>query len=196
MRTNRVLLAAAVSVMALALTGCGGDEGGSKVPSAATGGATTSGSSAGSSGGSGAGDDVAAYVAAQGKYVKCLRDNGIDAPDPDAKGNIDFGGGDNLRALKKDSKFKTASVACAEYLTAVPESVEKGNQPALTAAQIKVKQEYATCMQKNGAADFPDPGADGLGQGEWDQTSAGAKRATRVCGPIIGVPATAAPGKG
>ncbi|WP_330289940.1 hypothetical protein [Streptomyces sp. NBC_00576] len=193
MRTNRVLLAVAASVMAFALTGCGGDDSGSKVPTAASGGATTA---SGSSAGDGSGDDVATYVAAQGKYVKCLRDNGIDAPDPDAKGNIDFGGGDNLRALKKDPKFKTASVACAEYLTAVPESVEKGNQPALTAAQIKVKQEYATCMQKNGAADFPDPGADGLGQGEWDQTSAGAKRATRICGPIVGVPATAAPGKG
>ncbi|GAA3894940.1 hypothetical protein GCM10023084_54640 [Streptomyces lacrimifluminis] len=192
MRINRVLLAAAASVMALALTGCGSGDGGSKVPTAASEGAAASGSSTGG----GSGDDVAAYVAAQGKYVKCLRENGIDAPDPDAQGNIDFGGGDNLRALKKNPKFKTASVACDEYLTAVPESVEKGNQPALTAAQIKVKQEYATCMQKNGAADFPDPGADGLGQGEWDQTSAGAKRATRICGPIVGVPATAAPGKG
>lgn len=193
MRTNRVLLAVATSVMAFALTGCGGDDGGSKVPTAASGGATTA---SGSSAGDGSGDDVAAYVAAQGEYVKCLRDNGIDAPDPDAKGNIDFGGGDNVRALKKDAKFQAASEACAKYLTAVPESVEKGNQPALTAAQIKVKQEYATCMQKNGAADFPDPGADGLGQGEWDQTSAGAKRAIRICGPIVGVPATAAPGKG
>ncbi|WP_369036819.1 hypothetical protein [Streptomyces adonidis] len=194
MRTNRVLLAVAASVMAFALTGCGGGDGGSKVPTAASGGATTA--SGGAAAGDGAGDDVAAYVAAQGKYVKCLRDNGIDAPDPDAQGNIDFGGGDNVRALKKDPKFQAASEACAEFVTAVPESVEKGNQPALTAAQIKVKQEYATCMQKNGAADFPDPGPDGLGQGEWDQTSAGAKRATRICGPIVGVPATAAPGKG
>jgi len=194
MRTNRVLLAVAASVMAFALTGCGGDDGSSKVPTAASGSATAA--SGAAAAGDGAGDDVAAYVAAQGKYVKCLRDNGIDAPDPDSQGNIDFGGGDNLRALKKDAKFQAASEACAEYVTAVPESVEKGNQPALTAAQIKVKQEYATCMQKNGAADFPDPGPDGLGQGEWDQTSAGAKRATRICGPIIGVPATAATGKG
>ncbi|GGL89909.1 hypothetical protein GCM10010129_37210 [Streptomyces fumigatiscleroticus] len=190
MRTNRVLLAAAASVMAFALAGCGSDDGGSKVPTAASGGAATS---SAASGGQGGGDDVAAYVQAQREYVKCLRDNGVDAPDPDAKGNIDFG---DDPAMKKDATFQAATEKCAKYLTAVPESVEKGNQPKLTAEQIKVKQQYAKCMQDNGAADFPDPGPDGLGQGEWDQSSAGAKRATRICGPIVGVPATPGPGKG
>ncbi|MFF7854363.1 hypothetical protein [Streptomyces sp. NPDC007904] len=190
MRTNRVLLAAAASVMALALTGCGGDDGEPDIPTAADGGATTA--SAGSDG-QGGGDDVAAYVRAQRAYVKCLRDNGVDAPDPDEKGNIDFG--DN-RALKKDATFRSATEKCADLLAAVPESIEKDNQSKLTAEQIEVKQRYAKCMQENGAADFPDPGPDGLGQGEWDQSSAGAKRAIRICGPIVGVPETPGPGKG
>ncbi|MDT0613635.1 hypothetical protein [Streptomyces lancefieldiae] len=190
MRTNRVLLAAVASVMALALTGCGGEEGESEIPTAASGGATAS--SAGQDGQSG-GDDVAAYVQAQRTYVKCLRENGVDAPDPDEKGNIDFGGN---RELKKDATFRTATEKCAEHLAAVPESIEKGNQSKLTAEQIEVKQRYATCMQENGAADFPDPGPDGLGQGEWDQSSAGAKRAMRICGPIVGVPENPGPGKG
>jgi hypothetical protein len=189
-RTNRVLLAAVASVVALALSGCGGDDGESEIPTAASGGATTS--SVGSDGQSG-GDDVAAYVQAQREYVKCLRENGVDAPDPDDKGTIDFG--DNL-ALKKDAKFQAATEKCADHLTAVPESIEKDNQSKLTAEQIKVKQRYAQCMQENGAADFPDPGPDGLGQGDWDQSSAGAKRAIRICGPIVGVPATPSPGKG
>ncbi|GAA2260882.1 hypothetical protein GCM10010415_24220 [Streptomyces atrovirens] len=190
MRANRVLLAAAASVVALALTGCGGDEGDSDIPTAASGGAATP--SAGSDA-QGGGDDVAAYVQAQREYVKCLRENGVDAPDPDEKGTIDFG--DNLD-LKKDAKFRAATEKCAEYLAAVPESIEKGNQSKLTAEQIKVKQQYAKCMQENGAADFPDPGPDGLGQGEWDQSSAGAKRAIRICGPIVGVPENPGPGKG
>ncbi|MGW0705757.1 hypothetical protein ACWD4G_07285 [Streptomyces sp. NPDC002643] len=194
MRTNRVLLAAVASVMTLALAGCGGDEGGSEIPSAASDGAVTpSAGTDGESGGESGGDDVAAYVKAQREYVKCLRENGVDAPDPDDKGNIDFG--DNA-ALKKDPKFLAASEKCAEFVVAVPESIEKGNQAELTPAQIKVKQDYAKCMQENGAPDFPDPGPDGLGQGEWDQSSAGAKRAIRICGPIVGVPATPSPGKG
>jgi hypothetical protein len=189
-RANRVLLAAVASVMALALTGCGGDEGESDIPTAASGGATTQSADSDAQGG---GDDVAAYVQAQREYVKCLRENGVDAPDPDDKGNIDFG--DN-RALKKDAKFQAATEKCADHLAAVPESIEKDNQSKLTAEQIKVKQQYAKCMQENGAADFPDPGPDGLGQGDWDQSSAGAKRAIRICGPIVGVPESAGPGKG
>ncbi|MFF8102588.1 hypothetical protein ACF07S_23045 [Streptomyces sp. NPDC016640] len=190
MRTNRVLLAAAASVVVLALTGCGGDGGESDIPTAASGGATTP--SAGSDG-AGGGDDVAAYVRAQREYVKCLRENGVDAPDPDEKGNIDFGGD---ATLKKDAKFRAATEKCADLLAAVPESLEKGNQNKLTPEQIEVKQRYARCMQENGAADFPDPGPDGLGQGEWDQSSAGAKRAIRICGPIVGVPENPGPGKG
>ncbi|MEU0738678.1 hypothetical protein [Streptomyces sp. NPDC006134] len=176
--------------LALALTGCGGDRSESEIPTAASGGAATP--SAGADG-QGAGDDVAAYVRAQRTYVKCLRENGVDAPDPDGKGNIDFG---DDASLKKDATFRAAMEKCAGHLAAVPESIEKGNQSKLTAEQIKVKQRYATCMQDNGAADFPDPGPDGLGQGEWDQSSAGAERAMRICGPIVGVPATPGPGKG
>ncbi|MFB8084773.1 hypothetical protein EAO73_33860 [Streptomyces sp. col6] len=190
MRTNRVRPAVAASVMAFVLAGCGSGDGGAEVPTAGGGQV-----SAPAEGGKGA-DDVAAYVKAQRAYVKCLREHGVDAPDPDAKGTIDLGEGDQRRALKQDPKFTAAQEKCASYVSAVPESIEKGNQPTLSAEQIKVKREYAACMQKNGAADFPDPGPDGLGQGEWDQSAAGAKRAARVCGPVIGVPESAGPGKG
>ncbi|MEV5439505.1 hypothetical protein AB0K80_26350 [Streptomyces sp. NPDC052682] len=192
MRANRILLAAA-TVGAFALTGCGGDDGGSKVPTAGSGGAASQqGDASGEQGGK---DDVTAYVEAQRAYVKCLRQNGFDAPDPDARGNIDFGSGDARIALKKDPKFRAATEKCAKYQAAVPESLEKGNQN-LTPKQIEVKRKYADCMQKNGAPDFPDPGPDGLGQGEWDQSSASAKRAIRICGPIVGVPENPGPGKG
>ncbi|MFC8532815.1 hypothetical protein [Streptomyces sp. NPDC057249] len=190
MRTNRVRPAAAALAMAFVLAGCGGSDGGAEVPTAG-GGKVSAPAGRGK-----ATDDIAAYVRAQRAYVKCLREHGVDAPDPDAKGTIDFGAGDQRRELKQDPKFRAAQEKCARYVSAVPESIEKGNQPELSAAQIKVKREYAACMQKNGAADFPDPGPDGLGQDEWDQSAAGAKRAARICGPIIGVPENAGPGKG
>ncbi|WOX23895.1 hypothetical protein [Streptomyces solicathayae] len=201
MRTNRVLLAATATVLAFALTGCGSDdEGGGKVPTANGGGASKS---AGAPGGSGGKDDVAAYVEGQRAYVKCMRDSGVDMPDPDENGVIDFGSdGTALRALKKDPKFRTAGEKCQKLQVALPESIEAANRPKLTPEQIKIKRDYAACMQKNGAADFPDPGPDGYGGDnnsgapEWDQTSAGAKRATRTCAPIIGAPVNPPAGKG
>lgn len=191
MRTNRVLMAVVTaSVMAITLAGCGGEDDAPKVPTAGDNASAASGKTAAP----GSGDDVSAYVNAQREWVKCLRENGVDAPDPDAKGQVDFG--DNA-ALKKDTKFLNASEKCASLVAAVPESLENANQPELTPEQIKVKRDYADCMQKNGAPDFPDPGPDGTAQGsEWDQTSAGAKRATRVCAPIIGDPVDQPEGKG
>ncbi|MDT9692511.1 hypothetical protein Q5762_30115 [Streptomyces sp. P9(2023)] len=199
--TNRVLMAAAASVMALALTGCGSDDGGSKVPTAggATSGTGTGGTgsgSGGSGGGGGSGDgELAAYIDGKRAFVKCLRENGIDAPDPDANGQVDLG--DNA-ALKKNPTFLKASEKCAAINPPVPEAVEKSLQPKLSPEQIKIRRDYAECMQKNGAPDFPEPAADGYDAGdiEWDQTSAGAKRATRTCAPIIGDPVDPGPGKG
>ncbi|WP_328836458.1 hypothetical protein [Streptomyces europaeiscabiei] len=201
MGTNRVLLAAVASVVAFALTGCGGDDAGSKVPTAGGGDSSTPATTTGEQGG---GDEVAAYVKAQRDWVRCLRDNGVDAPDPDEKGEVDFGDGDGdgTRALKKDPKFLDASKKCADKKATVPESVENANRPELTAAQIRAARDFAACMQKNGAPDYPDPGPDGYqrnnnsGIPEWDQSSAGAQRATRVCAPISGNPTNQPPAKG
>jgi hypothetical protein len=196
MRTNRVLLASVASVMAFALSGCGSDDGGAKVPSA--GGAGTSASERANGGG--AEDELAVYVQGQREWVKCMRDNGIDVPDPDESGQVDLSG--QGLALKKNPKFVDASKKCSAKKPAVPESVEAANRPKLTPEQIKTKREYAECMQKNGAQDFPDPGPDGYGgdnnsgEPEWDQSSAGAQRATRVCAPIIGNPTNPPAGKG
>ncbi|MGW2084695.1 hypothetical protein [Streptomyces sp. NPDC001880] len=200
MRTNRVLLAATASVLVFALTGCGNDDDGAKVPSA--GGADKSASAGATGGGSGGGgeDELAAYVRGQREWVKCVRDNGVDVPDPDETGQVDLSG--QGLALKKNPKFIDASKKCSAKKPAVPESVEAANRPKLTPEQIKAKREYAECMQKNGAPDFPDPGPDGYagdnnsGVPEWNQSSAGAQRATRTCAPVIGDPANPPVGRG
>lgn len=199
MMTNRVLPAVVASIAAFALTGCGGDDGGSKVPTAGGGDSSASATTTGEQGG---GDEVAAYVKAQRDWVECLRDSGVDAPDPDEKGEVDFGGADGARALKKDPTFLKASQKCADKKATVPQSIEDANRPKLTAAQIKVARDFAACMQKNGAPDYPDPGPDGYqkndnsGIPEWDQSSAGAQRATRICAPISGNPTNQPPAKG
>jgi hypothetical protein len=175
---RRVLLAAAASVVAVSLTACGGGEDKAKVPSAG---------GAGNGAPAAAGNDVAAYVNAQREWVKCLREQGLDVPDPNAMGVVEFG--DN-RAVKQNPVFLRATEKCASLQVAVPESVEEAQRPKLSAEQIETRERYAECMQGNGAPDFPDPGPDGYApqDAEWDQQSAGARRATRTCAPIIGAP--------
>lgn len=185
-----------VAAALVVLAGCGGGGGGdAKVPSADGGGRS---SAAGGSAGQGGGSDVAAYVESQRKWVACMRQNGVDLADPDSKGQVEMSG--LGPAVKKDPKFLNASTKCAKFKGTVPQDLEP-TEPNLTEAQLKVQREYATCMQNNGAPDFPDPEADGnrndnSGDPGWDQTSAGAQRATRLCAPIIGAPTDQPVGKG
>lgn len=132
--------------------------------------------------------------------VRCLRDNGVDTPDPDEKGEVDFGGGDGS-AVKKDPHFLHAK-KCADMKATVPVSVEDVNRPWLTAAQIKAARDFAACLQTNSAPDCPRPGPDGYrknnnsGISAWDQSSADAQCATRICAPISGNPTNQPPAKG
>ncbi|MGY0061285.1 hypothetical protein ACWY4P_32890 [Streptomyces sp. LZ34] len=177
----RVWPAVVVSVVALGLAGCGGGGGGGDEVASAQDGKRASGASKAGEG------EVARYVEGQRKYVKCLREEGLDVPDPDAKGRIEFG---DARELKADPKFRRAQEQCSEFSLPVPEELEKDARPELSAKEIATQKRYAKCMQDNGAPDFPDAGDDGhFDDKVWNQTSAGAKRATRTCGPIIGAPA-------
>ncbi|KQX11758.1 hypothetical protein ASC82_18060 [Streptomyces sp. Root431] len=198
MRTNRLLLTAAAAGLALALTGCGGDgDETGKIPTAVESTASGGTGKTTGSGGSGSGkDEVTAYVDAQRAWVKCLRANGIDAPDPDENGQVDLG---DARPLKTDPTSRRALEKCSADKAAVPAEIERRLAPKLTPEQIKKQFEFADCMQKNGAPDFPDPEADGHAYGDdqqWNATTAAAKQAARTCAPIIGDPVEHGPGKG
>ncbi|MES4907174.1 MULTISPECIES: hypothetical protein [unclassified Streptomyces] len=191
----RVWPAVVVSVVALGLTGCGGGGGGGGEVASAQGGKR---SSSGSKAGEG---EVARYVEGQRRFVKCLREEGLDVPDPDAKGHIDYG---DARELKADPKFTRAQVKCEEFLLPVPEELERQEAPELSAEEIAARKRYAKCMQENGVPEAPDVNDDGYsdedfqndGKMAWDPTSARAKRAIRICAPIIGDPADPGKGKG
>lgn len=205
MRAYRAGLGIAAGGLVLALAGCGGGGGGgAEVPSADGGSGGGSGghsASAGAAGGGqGKGDETAAYIEGQRKWVACMRKNGIDLPDPDSKGRVDMSG--QGPQIKKSPRFTSASKTCAHLMAPMPEGFEEANEPKLTPAQIKARRDIAACMQKNGAPDYPDPGPDGYtpddnsGQPLWDQTSAGAKRAIRICSPMMDHPSDAPAPKG
>ena len=176
---------AVLAGVAVAVAGCGTSE--PKVATAVDQGSTTTAKATGTA----SGDDVAAYLDGMRVWVKCLRDKGVDASDPDSTGVVTFPG--DPVAQKADPKFQDAQQQCSSLQPAVPESVLEKRKPKLTPEQIKTQQKYAECMQGNGAPDFPDPGPDGYSPRDhrWDQASPGAQQATKTCASIIGDPETA-----
>lgn len=143
-------------------------------------------------------DVLQAYVTAMQKYADCLRDNGLpDLADPNQFGQITV----TNETVPDQSSVHDAQVACEKLAVPMPsevkELIDSDDAAALTPSQRRVYADYATCMQDNGAPDFPDPLPNGLpGDAAWDQLSAGAQRATGACASIIGDPAETGPGVG
>lgn len=181
----RVRLVAAVAVaIAVPLAGCGGNADEPGVATAASGGAQPTSSTTAQA------SVIAEYVAAVRGYVTCMREAGINLPDPGPKGEIDFSALGDAGTLKRDPKFVAAGEKCKNLLPPVPEELQdKG--PPLTAEQIGYAREYAKCMRANGVPDFPDPGPDGRSSG-WptgqitEQQAAAAFRAGQICEPVLG----------
>ncbi len=179
-----------VAVAGIALTGC--DSARREAQVATAGGTPTAAAAAATA------DTVVAYVEGVRAYVKCLRADGVQVTDPDSKGRYTLEG--DLGLLKSDPKFVATQEKCRDLLSPVPSGLQ--DRPARTLEEIKTARDYATCMRENGAADFPDPGPDGYlpdrnpGKQTWDQTTEGARRATRACASIIGDPSTDGGGKG
>jgi hypothetical protein len=140
MRTHTIIrrLAAALLVAsALAVAGCGGGE--------ASGGANS------------AADRESEARDAQLKYAQCMRDHGIDMPDPtfEADGRSLQRGPDpdEIDDLKR-GKFREAEQACNKYLDAIkaPELSEEQQEEFRDAALA-----HARCMREHGIENFPDP---------------------------------------
>jgi hypothetical protein len=173
-------LAAATLVVTLA--GCGGDE---QSPGVATAGSRNAEPTASAASGA-----VAQYVEAQRQWVKCVREQGFDLPDPNAKGQVELSGPGAPK--KTDPKWREASTACAKYSMEIPEELEEKPAP-LTEEEIKGQRAYAKCMRESGVPNFPDPGPDGHWPQDNDnsggpvmseQEMAAQLRASVICEPV------------
>jgi hypothetical protein len=130
--------------LGLALAGCGGSDSGTGVATAGD--------------GTGAGPTTSASAAAlsnedrQREFAKCMRENGVDMPDPEpGQGGIRIQrspGGDR-------AKVEAAMQACRSLLP------NGGEGMKLDAEQIEQLRQMAKCMRENGVPNFPDPDADG-----------------------------------
>ncbi|SEH03444.1 hypothetical protein SAMN05444920_1374 [Nonomuraea solani] len=135
---GRVLIA--LAAVTLLLAGCGADEGGSDVASRT---------------GNGTGNQAASSAKPSEdprekmlKYAQCMRENGVDMPDPDPnQGGVMF-------KLDKDTSQETmqkAQEVCKQHQPSGQRA--DGGDPKRAEAMRKVAQ----CMRDNGVEDYPDP---------------------------------------
>ncbi|MFD1547166.1 hypothetical protein [Nonomuraea guangzhouensis] len=140
----RLLPAVPLLVLALAACGQGGGTADDGIASAGKGTATPTASSSVS---------AADRQAAQLKFAQCMREHGINMPDPKADGSV------MLRQKKGEdpSKMKKAMEACQPLMKDV--IGDRANQP-MDPKQRDQMVKFARCMREHGV-DMPDPGPQG-----------------------------------
>jgi hypothetical protein len=139
----------------------------------------------GGGGGNSAADRESEAREAQLKYAQCMREHGIDMPDPTFEG----GGGSLQRGPDpedlKRPKGREAEQACKKYLEDIeaPELSEEEQQEFREAALAN-----ARCMREHGIENFPDPtfNKDGaaeirIDQGRIDPEDTDFKEAQEAC---------------
>ncbi|MEV5766317.1 hypothetical protein AB0L34_17355 [Micromonospora sp. NPDC052213] len=138
---RRGLLAVPLLV-ALAVAGCGGSGDGPAVATAGGGGA----------------EPVSASTAAQLgdeerqlKFAECMRENGVEVPDPEPGGARLF----RFDGKTDPGKVQAAMEKCRQHLP------NGGEKPKLDPEQVDRMRKLAACMRENGVPEFPDPSADG-----------------------------------
>jgi hypothetical protein len=99
-------------------------------------------------------------------YAQCMRDNGIDMPDPEVndegggKFSVGFSAGDGPGAggAVNSDKFAAADEECRALLE---NAIGEGGRPELSPEDEAKMLDFARCMREHGI-DMPDPGAGGL----------------------------------
>ncbi|GAA5047598.1 hypothetical protein HNP84_000341 [Thermocatellispora tengchongensis] len=113
-------------------------------------------------------------------FAQCMRDNGVDLPDPDPDGGFDTGGSID----RQSEAFRTAMEACRAY--APGGDLERADPERLDKARA-----FAKCMRDNGA-DVPDPDPDGgfSSLAPEDPDDPAWQKAYAACGDELGRPAS------
>ena len=127
--------------------GCGRGDEGPGVATAGGAGATPSASAA-------APDEDADRQEQLRQFAQCMRDNGVDVPDPDPAAGIRGFGALAEKLSSDDPAVQAAFTACQSKLP------NGGQPPKLNAEQLEAYRVFAGCMREHGV-DLPDPAADG-----------------------------------
>jgi hypothetical protein len=134
MRTHstiiRLLVAAPLVAGVLAVSACGGDD----------------------NAGAGSDDPQAESRDAALKFAECMRENGVDMPDPGTDGRQTFRVGPGTGTTPEE--MEEAQKACEKYQQQIePPELSEGQQEEFKKAAL----EHARCMRDHGIENFPDP---------------------------------------
>ncbi|GAA4537129.1 hypothetical protein [Amycolatopsis samaneae] len=174
MKARMAVLGAGVALAFL--TGCSSGDGGAKVASISTPPKSGSQAPAANNGGNA---DKAADMDAMRAYAKCMREHGVDMPDPTDGGMM------SLPAMQPgDTKMEAATTACKKLLP-------NGGEPKkLTPEELDKQRQQAKCMREHGV-NMSDPNPDGGGQGiSIDASDGKFEEAAKACGLGIGMSAS------
>ena len=124
-------------------------------------------------------------------YVKCLRANGVDVPDPDPNGMIQIAPGS---ATPNQDEMQSLEGKCKAERDALQGSVGEPDKDFQDKA-LKM----ARCMREHGI-DIPDPKVDGSGGatinlGDHDIDSPEFMKAQATCSKQVGMPEPGAPAR-
>jgi len=115
------------------------------------------------------------------QFAACMREHGVDVPDPQPGGGGFRIGGDGQNVNRDDPKLRTALEACRSKLP------NGGQPPKLNAQQIEQYRQFAQCMRDNGV-NVPDPNPDGTlqfgqgrGPGQFDRNDPTFQKAMTAC---------------
>ncbi len=127
------------------------------------------------------------------EFTECMRENGIDMPDPVIRGFDGSGGGgvvdeaqpgDPFEFDPNSDEFRAAEEACEQHLEGLG-ALEPGEAPELSAEEEQAFLDFAECMRENGI-DMPDPGSGGMvvrpgSEDDFDPTSDKFRAAEERC---------------
>jgi hypothetical protein len=106
---------------------------------------------------------------AQLKYAQCMREHGIDVPDPQFQDGGTLQAGPEEETVPK-AKLREAEQACDKYLEEIePPKLSEEQQQELRDAALA----HSRCMREHGIENFPDPtfGEDGRAELRIEQGS-------------------------
>ncbi len=148
------------------LTACGGSDGGNEVASVEEG------------NGANPSAEEEDPVAQGEKFAECLRENGLEVPDPDPEtGSIEF---EEVVADQGRDALMEAFEACRDL---APDQYSEQQEP--TEEQLDAMQKFAECMRAEGV-DVPDPGPEGFGPDAIDLNDPAVEDAMAVCEDELG----------
>jgi len=129
-------------------------------------------------------------------FARCMREQGVDMPDPTFDDNGDAtvgfapGGGDVQEAGAGDATFTQADKACRHHM----DGVAQGGFAKPDAKMQDNALKFARCMRDNGVPNFPDPDfSDGggvikVGGEGLDPNSPALESAHKACQSLLGGP--------